>query len=167
MRNSIFILTGAIRSGKTTALTRLYTNYKGHVDGFLTPDEGGLRIFISLDTGMVIPFEVKHAFDDIIKIGKYNFLNSTFQTAKKQLSKLINSSAKYIVIDEIGKLEIENKGFEPELGVFLKQFLQENRGQILLLVIRDSLLDLAIEKYKLRNAQILSLNLLTEKFLKV
>ena len=59
----------------------------------------------------------------------------------------------WLVIDELGKLELAGGGLEPALGQVLARYRQAGTGRILL-VIRDTLLAQAISRYGLQGAQV-------------
>lgn len=154
MKNkNITLLTAPIHSGKTTAIER-WLQGKTQVKGILTPDKEGLRKIVDLSNGEIFPFQIaeSQAIDDIT-IGKYIFSKAAFEKGQNILFALCASPTQdLIIIDEIGKLELHGKGFEPALGQFLEQY--KNLNTPLLLVIRDYLLEDIIEKYQLQDANI-------------
>lgn len=154
MKNKhITLLTAPIHSGKTTVIER-WLQGKTQVKGILTPDKEGLRKIVDLSNGEIFPFQMakSEAVDDIT-IGKYIFSKAAFEKGQHILLTLCESPTKdLIIIDEIGKLELHGKGFEPALGLFLERY--RNLNTPLLLVIRDYLLEDIIEKYQLQDANI-------------
>ena len=84
---------------------------------------------------------------------------------KNKLQNLHNTRAQLIIIDEIGPLEMNNYGFEPELSSFIEKFKAINSSQLLIIVVRNTILNAAIEKYKLEDAAVLSLDSFIDKFL--
>jgi molybdopterin-guanine dinucleotide biosynthesis protein A len=157
MSNSnIFILTGPVQTGKTSSLIK-WLSHKTNLGGFITEDIGDLRCIKTLSDSKVYPFQKvsKTEVDDIL-VGKYIFSKDGFAIGKKQLQ---NTSSNYdwFIVDELGKLEMNDDGFEPELSKCINYF-KSHTDQKLLLVIRDFLLDAAIEKYALQQAQILTSN---------
>jgi len=147
------IVCGPVHSGKTSAVND-FLKTQSNVSGILTPDVDGLRVLKDLETGMVYPFQVNN--DDmraVTQIGKYKFLNSTFELARAILSTLALKTPETIVVDEIGKLEMQDAGFEPALGQLISK--HRNSNTTLILIIRDTLLAAAIEKYHLQDAEIL------------
>lgn len=166
MSNNIFILSAPIRSGKTTALMEFWEGSSTSFDGFITPDIDESRKLILLDTDEELPFELVEADGkNTITIGKFSLSKSTFDLAKNKLQQLHKTPANLIIIDELGKLEMDGKGFEPELGDFIQNFKGGSSNKTLIIVIRNTLLAAAIEKYKLEDAAVLSLDLFIEKFL--
>ena len=166
MSHNIFILSAPIQSGKTTALMEFWERGVTSCDGFITPEIDESRKLILLDTDEEHPFELEDGDEkNSISIGRFKFSKSTFEIVKDKLRKLDKTAANLIIIDELGKLEMEGKGFEPELGAFLQNFKQDSKNKLLILVIRNTLLADAIEKYELEGASVLSLDLFIEKFL--
>lgn len=145
----IYILTGPIRSGKTTALEVWAKDQKG-LGGFLSPDRANRRKILLLSSNETIPFECDLNMDvDAIPVGKFNFLKSSFDTASARTLLDIHAGKALIVIDEIGKLELRNQGF----SALLKQVLlmQSNHHFDLYLVIRDTLLKQILAQFSIHN----------------
>lgn len=166
MSHNIFILSAPIQSGKTTALMEFWESEVTSFDGFITPEIDESRKLILLNTDEELPFELAEGNENnSISIGRFKFSNSTFELVKKKLKTLDKTAANLIIIDELGKLEMEDKGFEPELGEFIQNFKLKAKNKLLILVIRNTLLAAAIEKYELEEASVLSLDLFIEKFL--
>ncbi len=156
-----YILSDAIRSGKTSALQN-WAKKTPNVVGFLTPDIGEKRVFQNIETGKILPMEVEKG--DLI-VGKYNFDSQSFLYVEKYILKAYHSSgSKYIVLDEIGPLEIKkNLGFH---NLLLQ--LQDNMdlvGPDLFFVVRDYCLEEFLEKYNFKNIETISLNAFKNRFL--
>jgi nucleoside-triphosphatase THEP1 len=166
MSHNIFILSAPIQSGKTTALMEFWEGGVTSFDGFITPEIDESRKLILLDTDEELPFELADGDEsNSISIGRFKFSKSTFELVKKKLKTLDKTAANLIIVDELGKLEMEGNGFEPELGEFIQNFKLKAKNKLLILVIRNTLLAAAIEKYELEEASVLSLDLFIEKFL--
>ncbi|MFN9319570.1 MAG: nucleoside-triphosphatase, partial [Chitinophagales bacterium] len=148
MSHNIFILSAPIQSGKTTALMEFWESGLTSFDGFITPEIDESRKLIFLDTDEELPFELEGGNHlDSIEIGRFKFSKSTFEAAKQKFKSLHKTSASLIIIDELGKLEMDGRGFEPELGEFIEKFKLESNNKLLIIVIRNTLLAAAIEKY--------------------
>ena len=151
-RNNIIIFSKAIQTGKTTALFNLIKKYE-HVGGFLTPDVNGKRMLYDIAANKYHPFETTTDTLPIQAIGKFFFLQSTFKTGKEIISQW--NKENIFIIDEVGKLEIEmDMGFEPMIRNVTEDFKRNNYNGTLLLVIRDTLLEKAINKYGLKDVKI-------------
>ena len=155
MSNTIFILTGPVQSGKTTWLM---DNVVGRqmFSGILQPVTDGGRVILDIDTGLSAQLEADTGMDEgIVHVGRYKFLQSTFDWAKDVLKQSIVQGSEWIVIDEIGKLEIANhEGLEPIVSEMIKMHLSNELSSKMLLVIRDTLVENAIAKYSLQYAVI-------------
>ena len=155
MSNTIFILTGPVQSGKTTWLM---DNVVGRqmFSGILQPvtDEG--RAILDIHTGLSARLEADTDMDEgIVHVGRYKFLQSTFDWAKVVLKQSIEQGSEWIVVDEIGKLEIINhEGLEPIVSELINMRLNNILPSKLLLVIRDTLVESAVAKYNLQHAVI-------------
>lgn len=152
-RHKVYILSDAIRTGKTTALQQWVEKTKS-VTGFLSPDIDGKRMFLDIQTGKLIPMETSNK--DLI-VGKYAFDTNSFKYAENKLLEAWKTGVdEYIVIDEIGPLEIrKNLGFH---NLLLQLQPEANRDYPnLFFVVRDYCLDEFIEKYGYQEAEVLSL----------
>ena len=91
-----------------------------------------------------------------LEVGKFVFNIDSFSKALLHLEEdYLNPNLKYLIIDELGKLEVErNLGFEPGISKFIAKFKIDNKGKNLIIVVRDSLLESAINKYKLQGVAI-------------
>lgn len=159
VNSNIYILTGPVRSGKTTQLLE-WLNMHDHTAGILTPDIGGKRMIYDIARNRFHPFEVDQSYGaDVIMIGKFRFAKTAFALAQEIIEQAITCNCDWTVIDEVGKLEIEQgEGFEPSILRLVKAFQAGKEGK-LLLVIRDSLLLKAMEKYELLGCKITSTEL--------
>lgn len=153
---SVYIFTGSVRSGKTTQLKE-WIQSKNDIGGFLTPDIEGMRMLFDIRKQKAYPFQVSENYvGAVASIGRFRFAMSGFELGKNII---VNASPdlKWFVIDEAGKLEIEQgEGFEPEVLRIVKRFQSGEMQGNLLLVVRDTLLVKAIEKYGLNGCSILN-----------
>ena len=85
----------------------------------------------------------------IITIGRYNFLESTFVWAREQLQIAAEKESEWLIIDEIGPLELSGKGLEPQVGSIVSAALQSEKSN-LILVVRDSLMEKVVDFYHLK-----------------
>jgi nucleoside-triphosphatase THEP1 len=152
----IYILTGAIRSGKTTALLDWSKN-KNDVDGLLCPDDAnGKRYFLKLKSKMTFKLEAEAETEAIVAIGNFKFLQSAFNEANDYLIfEASKTERQYLIIDEIGKLELKNEGLHVSTQVLISQFKSKDNTH-LILVVRDYLLDAVLEHYGITECSILT-----------
>lgn len=152
----IYILTGAIRTGKTTALLN-WVKTRNDVDGLLCPDgENGKRYFLKLKLQDKFPLETDSKANDVISVGDFYFLKVAFETANRYLKTSAEDANKYLVIDELGKLELKNQGLHHSAETIIPKF-KFNKQQHLILVVRDYLLTKIMEHYSLSNYAIINI----------
>lgn len=146
--SQIYIYSGPIHSGKTTRLKN-WAGKTASVDGVLAPVIEGQRYlkFISDETLQLLETDSTDA-GIVQQIGKYKFLNSVFQKAQMYLLSLINLTPEWIVVDEIGYLEMAGKGLEPAVSQIINK-LEIVKNVKIVLVIRDTLVEPALKYYKL------------------
>lgn len=152
----IYILSGNIRTGKTTALFEWSKN-REDVDGILCPDdEFGKRYFLKLKSHETFTLEVDENFnDDIISVGNFKFLKSSFKMANDYLISSGNEiKSKYFIIDELGKLELKSEGLH-EAAKNLIPIFQSDKSLHLILIIRESLLNAILSHYNILKYKII------------
>ncbi|OBX24088.1 MULTISPECIES: nucleoside-triphosphatase [Bizionia] len=145
----IYILTGAIRSGKTTALVNWFKN-RQDVDGLLCPDNSvGKRYFFKIQSEVEFELEIgtEVETEKIIQIGNFRFLKSAFDKANTYLMSIASENPKtHIIIDEIGKLELKNDGLHESAEQLISKFQLDEEHHVIL-VVRDYLLEAVLEHY--------------------
>ena len=146
MPPKIKIVTGKIHSGKTTSLFKFISEHK-NTDGILAPIVNDKRRLYHISTKTIKNFETSERSTDIVSVGKYFFLNESINWANKKLIDSLNSSVKYLIIDEIGKLELRGEGLHKSTQEILKEINISNK--ILILVVRDYLLDEVLKYYNI------------------
>ncbi|MCX8057267.1 MAG: hypothetical protein N3F03_06660 [Ignavibacteria bacterium] len=154
MTKKIFIYSDKIKSGKTTNIFRWLINKK-NVSGILQPVIDGRRYFYSIHDRNLFQLEISTEQasnlneNELIKIGRYLFLKSAFEKAKEILIRDFNQNYDWIVIDEIGLLELNNSGLEPAVKNIFKE--KENFKGKILCVVRDTLLNNVVQHYQIEN----------------
>jgi nucleoside-triphosphatase THEP1 len=159
----IYILSGELRTGKTSALLE-WANQRNDVDGLLCPDgPDGKRYFLELKSKTEFPLEVETKDDnEILSVGPFLFLKASFDRANRFLKTVVQSKSKFILLDELGKLELKNTGLHEAAEYLIPYFMNHNERH-LILVVRDTLLEATVKHYKISNYHLLtqeSLNLL-------
>lgn len=167
--NKIHILSGDIRTGKTTWLRHWISLLKiqgQEIHGFVSLDAKSgsrssaenastLRSLMNLNALETIEFELPENVAnecEIVQIGPFRFKKSAFSEAMTWLNSSLESpSSNWIIIDEVGKLELnKNEGFNPDLDQFFEDFAGKSNDDFqakLLVVVRTELLSIFIEKY--------------------
>jgi len=145
----IYVLTGAIRTGKTTALFHWIDDRKD-VDGLLCPDdENGKRYFLKIKSKEKFKLEVEAEVEtgNSIAIGNFKFLKSAFKEANDYLiSTASEAENRYLIIDELGKLELKKEGLHRSAEALISRF-KNDKAQHLILVVREYLLHAVLKHY--------------------
>ena len=115
----VILLTGPTHSGKTGALSA--TVRQPDVAGLLAPDVHYGRILEDLKSGEFERFQIHNDSEPFVEIGPYHFRLAAFEWANARLAAAVRSSAKVIVIDEIGPLELRGEGLRKGLNAVLKR----------------------------------------------
>lgn len=143
----ILILTGAIKSGKTTRLMQWAASQK-NIDGIFQPVIEYKRFIYHVSSRTLKQLENDQT-ENITTIGKYNFSNETFKWAKNILVESFKKDLEYLIIDEVGPLELEGKGLEKAISYVFKN-TDSFKGKIVF-VVRENLLDKFVEHYHIQN----------------
>ena len=146
IRSNIFILSGPVQSGKTTSLIQWIQGQR-EVFGILTPIIEGKRCFMDVNTKEIFLMEATEDDREIIETGRYKFSKSAFDRADKILSIACKQPEGWLILDEIGPLELKDKGFFTRLKTLLEN---ETNNLNIIIVIRESLKEKVISKFGLR-----------------
>jgi len=143
-KRKIYIVSGLVQSGKTTRLFE-FVKKQNSIDGILAPIVNGKRKLIHIYSNEMKELEVAEADSSTISVGKYHFLKETFDWANKKLIESFNSKPEWLVVDEVGKLELNNEGLHSAIN----NILNSNTEIKIILVIRKCLVEQVLEKYKI------------------
>ena len=155
LKNSIYIYSDAIQTGKTTRVLA-WVNGNQNIYGILTPDVAGKRRLYNIAEKQLLLFEAeKNTLEPSVVIGNFTFLKSAFIQAQQILKSALLHQPDWLIIDEIGKLEMQNAGLEPQLSGILNDFSEHSPQTKILLIIRDTLLETATKKYHLQKAEVI------------
>lgn len=127
----VFILTGGIQTGKTTALLK-WIETRDDVFGILTPVIHGKRFFMDVHTREQFEMEAGEE-EEVFLIGRFRFSKKSFEKATLIIHAAIYKNG-WLVIDEIGPLELRQEGFYPIIKEVLKHHPQQ-----LIWVVREKL----------------------------
>ena len=156
MISNIILLTGPIISGKTTKLGEVLA-LRTDVRGFLTPDlDRGREVHI-LPQGSKEPVAMQavEPGNDTLSVGRYHFYTAAFDSMKRELRSMAKEPALWNVIDELGKLELRDKGLCPEIEEVIDKWKKPGKAGHLLIVVRDELLESAVAKFGLDQATVI------------
>ncbi len=150
---SIFIFSQPIHSGKTTQLLH-WCNQQKNVTGILMPDIDGKRKILDLETKELFTIECDNPSDspeELITVGKYHFYATAFKKANTILLSALSRNPQLLVIDEVGKLELEGKGFYPGVKKAIEDHEKKLISTQLILVVREGLYDEAVNFFKIKD----------------
>ncbi|NOT50379.1 MAG: hypothetical protein HOP10_03775 [Chitinophagaceae bacterium] len=123
----IFILTAPVRSGKTTSLMK-WSEQRDDVQGILTPVIEGKRVFMNAATKEQFPMEATDN-ETALSVGRFAFSIKGFEKATSIIRDAIDKKG-WLVIDEIGPLELRGEGFHD----VLKEVVRRSKENVLLIV---------------------------------
>ena len=135
----IIILTAPVQTGKTTSLVN-WSEKRKDVYGILTPAVDGKRVFMNAHSRQLFLMEAKETETGVLTVGRFVFSKTNFNKAIQVIRDAIDKEG-WLVIDEIGPMELRGEGFSDVLKEVLAR-----RQHKLLLVVRDK--DDMVEKVK-------------------
>lgn len=110
------------------------------VHGILTPvGEDGKRFFYDLQSKAQWPMEAEAGETEILSIGKFVFSAKAFQRAIELLRSAMNADG-WLVIDEIGPMELKGEGFAGVLG----EILSGRKGKLVVVMREGIIKDICI-----------------------
>ena len=157
----VFIVTGSIRGGKTTfvkKLIELLKSYNIKVGGILSERvmDGSATIgydLLNIETGEKVDFLRQNSEYGEGTIGRFTICLKGLEEGKKILSSGIQHKNNIVIIDEVGFLEIQNKGW----SVCIDQLLEKSSNHILI-TVRDSYVGKVKTKWNLKEGDIIDIN---------
>lgn len=150
--SKVLILSGAVQSGKTTALLNHFSR-KSNIGGFICPDVNGQRMICFLNEKRVIPLQIANNENEI-SIGRFTFDKNVFNKACDILVHTSTLDSEFVIIDEVGPLELKEQGYYHSLKILLENWENKKEGT-LILVIREHLVNEVIAKFDLKNASVI------------
>ncbi len=138
---SILLFSRSVRSGKTSELQRWCDTQK-NVAGILMPDVNGKRMLQDIGSGMLFEMECDDPLNSetpLQQVGRYYFYASSITKANSTLLETLSRLPQWLVIDEVGKLELDKKGFYPAVKQLVERYMNITPGSNLLMVVREGL----------------------------
>jgi nucleoside-triphosphatase THEP1 len=152
----IQIITGNRQSGKTTfllktieALIKSGKTVAGiYANGKFEQNKRSAFYATNICNGEQKLLMKTDASDDENTIGKFKFYPSTFEWGNSIIQKACNSNYDFLVLDEIGRLELMGKGWSSAIDLLLVS------NKHLILVIRKEYVEKFIEQNHIQNVLI-------------
>jgi nucleoside-triphosphatase len=143
---TIYYVTGPIQSGKTTRLAS-WCEGRSEVAGLLSQVIAGERFFRDLQSQDLVPMEAGPTETQVQQVGRFTFSAATFEWANNILLQAADQPGiNYLLIDEVGPLELQGKGLAPALEKILPAIPPHLN---VVLVIREKLLEEVLRHYNL------------------
>lgn len=158
LSGKVIIITGKIGEGKTTTVRKIVENLKAKnipVNGVYTPRvmENGLTTgydIVDIELNVRTPFLRQGEEDGYARIGRFNILPQGLNNGVAALTRSLKEKNRLVVIDEVGKLELEGKGWSEQLISLLQT------TPVLLFAIRDTFAQQVIQQWDIKNCTVLS-----------
>lgn len=143
--------TGEVHSGKSTELMNLCDGKKAY--GLINPtDEKGEKQFHLISNDTSFPMNAK-LDEPSIEVGKYRFSEAAFERANRELIDEWNCAEGLFIVDEVGKLELAEKGLSPAIHHILSQ--PNPKVDTIVWVVRDYLLEEASRVFGWESATVI------------
>jgi nucleoside-triphosphatase THEP1 len=97
----------------------------------------------------------KLASELIFEVGKFKFSKKSFKIAASWLKMKPPLNTDYLVVDEIGPLELRAEGLEPEFSEFIERVKNGEINQTVILVVRKTLTNQVLKHYKLDSVRVI------------
>jgi len=153
---SILIFSRKINSGKTSELQHWIDNSLD-IGGILMPDVNNVRCMFNIRTSILFEAQCKDENESeelIFNVGKFKFYKSAFQKANNYLKEEIKNLPDTLIIDEIGKLELQGLGFNTSVLDAVKKYQSKSVRKVLILVVREELLKEVMQRYQIKKCKI-------------
>lgn len=160
-RKQVFIITGDIAQGKTSFTSRLIiflqeNNIK--LGGFYAPkiihekNTAGYDI-VNISSGERLAFLRENKPSETASIGKFKVNSASLEVGKQWLNLNKLYDKELVIIDEVGKWELNNLGWADSLNVVAKI-----PNIALLLIVRETFIEHVISKWGFQNVTIFNVN---------
>ncbi|MBD3226460.1 MAG: hypothetical protein GF313_17155 [Caldithrix sp.] len=149
----VYMLTGPTGSGKTTCLKQWIADHKHkNMAGILCPVIDGNRYLLDISSGYRKQLELKREPSEetpaAIQVGRFHFDETVFSWARQKLLIQRRQEPAWLIIDEVGPLELRAQGLEPAVSQVIQDADFRLRVPVLI-VVRHSLKDRVINHLKI------------------
>jgi len=153
-RDNLFILSGPVDNGKTSALIQFVSQARSStnaVAGVLSPKLYHNGEFLGYDIELIrqelrFPLARLQPEPGTFPLGRFHFFHSVFS---RLLTEFTPPRPSLFILDEIGPIELSGRGFAPTLPAVLKL------PATVVLTIREQCLTEAVECFSLQGAQLI------------
>ena len=154
---SIIIFSRPIHSGKTKELLQ-WCSHKKNIYGILMPDINGYRKILDLHTKEVFDIECadpENSSEPLTTIGRFHFYSKAFDKANSIILDALGKNPAWLLIDEAGKLELEQKGFYNAIQKAVAVYKDKEAPGNLIITVRDSLYGEVIRFFNLGDCRVI------------
>ncbi|MFC3559058.1 nucleoside-triphosphatase [Pedobacter jamesrossensis] len=130
----IFILSGPLQSGKSSALMHWVRDKRAC--GFITPTSDGIKVLYDVTHMRYYEYELTEPRHDTLIIGNFFLDKKAFSHADNFVDTFLQQMPAWAIFDEIGKLELEGSGFHLTVDRVLKSGIRN-----ILFVARQCLIE--------------------------
>jgi nucleoside-triphosphatase THEP1 len=160
----IFVICGEVHKGKTTIAKKVVADLQENdltVSGLISEsevNESGQKTYFTEDiiSGAREMLCSENQLPGGFKSGRFNFSEKGVNHGHQILERTLNEPTNLVVIDEIGPLEINNKGWAPAIEQLL---IQNNTPQ--LWIVREELLNIVLRKWNIGDVYIFNIETTT------
>lgn len=149
--NETYILTGPIHSGKTSYLEK-FIQQRSNAFGVLSPEINGKRVFVDISTKETFAMEAEDERSEVLEIGKFRFSKKAFEKAAAIIDQASLQPAGWLIIDEIGPLELKGEGFFQTLNNVLRTTTRLK----IIIVVREQLVENVVQKFAMSNYRVIT-----------
>jgi len=117
------------------------------------PDINGSRKIYDISTKEIFDIECtdhEHTTAALTTVGKYHFYNVAFEKANVIIDEAASAESDILVIDEVGRLELEGKGLYESTKNSIETAAYKTGNKMLVLVVRDHLYGQAISFFNIK-----------------
>jgi nucleoside-triphosphatase THEP1 len=137
------LLTGEVHTGKSSEFKKHFTQSNSF--GLINPvDAEGHKQFHIISKNLSFPMNAQPN-ETAIEVGKYRFSTLAFDKANQMLIEEWDRANGKFIFDEVGKLELDEKGLFPAIQHILNH--PNPNVETVIWVIRDYLLEAASAKF--------------------
>jgi nucleoside-triphosphatase THEP1 len=159
-KQSVFIITGDIGSGKTSTIKQLIKEIKRkgltvagiYSQRIMEQNETIGYDIIDIKSNVRGPFLRLSTDSTLDTIGKYQIFKDGLKLGESTLSEIADTPANFIIIDEVGKLETKGEGWSENLKSILK-----NKDSKIIISVRNSFINDVVTHFKIENYTVLEI----------